>query len=222
MSTLIIPCLGRKIINEKPQYLNRHPNGKLLIERSIEGVFNEDHQKVLIVLLESDVIEYKAKDIILSELKNYPIEIVTLEKMTQGPAETVFETIKKAQLSGAIVVKDSDNYLKTQTAPNGNFVAGLDLNEWEHDVQNLKSKSFLIVNEQGNLLDIIEKKICSDVVCLGLYGFNKAEDFVRSYKHLSNSNYPISRLYLSHVISYLIGYYGRVFYCATTSEYENF
>ena len=36
MSTLIVPCVGRKIMNGIPQYLNRHPNGKLLIERSIE------------------------------------------------------------------------------------------------------------------------------------------------------------------------------------------
>ena len=41
MSTLIVPCVGRKIMNGIPQYLNRHPNGKLLIERSIEGVFSE-------------------------------------------------------------------------------------------------------------------------------------------------------------------------------------
>ena len=41
MSTLIVPCVGRKIMNGIPQYLNRHPNGKLLIERSIEGVFSD-------------------------------------------------------------------------------------------------------------------------------------------------------------------------------------
>ena len=35
MSTLIIPCVGRKFIDGKPQYIVRHPNGKLLLERSM-------------------------------------------------------------------------------------------------------------------------------------------------------------------------------------------
>ena len=55
MSTLIVPCVGRKIMNGIPQYLNRHPNGKLLIERSIEGVFSDKYRRVLIVLLKEDV-----------------------------------------------------------------------------------------------------------------------------------------------------------------------
>lgn len=221
MSTLIIPCVGRKTVNGIPQYLNRHPNGKLLIEHSIQGVFTQDYQKVLIVLISSDVTQYKAKDIILDELSQYPIEIITLEKMTSGPAETVYQAIQKANITGSIVIKDCDNYLKTQSIPSGNFVAGLDLNEWERDIHSLKNKSFLIVNEQGNLLDIIEKQIRSDVVCLGLYGFQKTQDFVKAYNNLNDANYPISKLYVSHVISYLIGYYGRVFCCVPSLEYEN-
>lgn len=221
MRTLIVPCLGRKIVNGIPQYLMRHPNGKLLIEYSIEGVFNTEYQRVLIVLLDEDVNEYNAKTVIECELKEYPVEVVVLTEMTSGPAETVYQTIKKANIAGSIVVKDSDNYLRTEELPQGNFVAGLNLNLWDRDIHNLRNKSFLIVNEQGNLLDIIEKKVCSEVVCLGLYGFKKAEDFIEAYEHLNDASYPISNLYLSHLISYLIGYYGRVFRYISCTEYEN-
>lgn len=108
--------------------------------------------------------------VITTELKRYPIEIVTIENMTAGPAETVYIAIKKANVSGSVVVKDVDNYLKVENVPQGNFVAGLDLNTWERDIHNLRNKSFLILNEQGNLLDIIEKKVRSDVICLDLNG----------------------------------------------------
>lgn len=221
MKTLMIPCLGRRIANGVPQYLNRHPNGKLLIERSIEGVFSETYEKVLIVLLASDVEDYTAKSIIERELEAYPVEIVVLDEMTSGPAETIYQTIKKVNITGAVVVKDSDNFLRTEIIPKGNFVAGLDLNTWERDIHNLRNKSFLIINEQGNLLDIIEKQVRSDVICLGLYGFQKAEDFVKAYEHLNDASYPISKLYISHVISYLIGYSGRVFHYVPALEYEN-
>lgn len=221
MSTLIVPCLGRRIVNELPQYLHRHPQGKLLIERSIEGIFSEEYEKILIILLKEDIEKYHADTLIREELKKYPIEIIILKNMTSGPAETVYRAIQKANITGSVVVKDVDNYLKIANAPQGNFVAGLDLNTWERDIHNLRNKSFLILNEQGNLLDIIEKKVRSDVICLGLYGFSKAEDFVKAYEKLNDASYPISKLYISHVISYLIGYSGRVFHYIAASEYEN-
>lgn len=221
MSTLIVPCMGRKLANGIPQYLNRHPNGKLLIERSIEGVYTEQYEKVLIVLLAEDEERFHSKAIIYHEVKKYPIEIVTLAEMTSGPAETVYEALRRTNITGAIVVKDADNYLRTEKVPQGNFVAGLDLNKWERDIHNLRNKSFLIVNEQGNLLDIIEKQVRSDVICLGLYGFKKAEDFIKAYEHLNDASYPITKLYVSHVISYLIGYSGRVFRYVPSLEYEN-
>lgn len=221
MSTLIVPCLGRRIVNELPQYLHRHPQGKLLIEHSIEGIFSKEYEKILIVLLKEDIEKYHADTLIKEELKKYPVEIIILKNMTSGPAETVYMAIQKANITGPVVVKDVDNYLKIADVPQGNFVAGLDLNTWERDIHNLRNKSFLILNEQGNLLDIIEKKVRSDVICLGLYGFNKAEDFVKAFRRLNDVSYPISRLYISHVISYLIGYKGRVFHYISAVEYEN-
>lgn len=221
MSTLIVPCLGRRIVNGIPQYLNRHPNGRLLIEHSIAGIWNDTYSRLLIVILKDDADNYQADTLMKTELSAYSPEIVLLDSMTSGPAETVYLALQKVNVTGSFVVKDSDNYLKTESVPQGNFVAGLDLNSWERDIHNLRNKSFLIVNEQGNLLDIIEKQVRSEVICLGLYGFKKAEDFKKAYEHLNDASYPISRLYLSHVISYLIGYSGRVFHYVNSLEYEN-
>lgn len=221
MSTLIVPCMGRKQSGGIPQYLNRHPNGKLLIEHSIDGIFSKNYDRILIVIPEEDVKKYCADTVIKKELQKYGVEILTLKNMTSGPAETVYTAIQKANITGSVVIKDADNYIKINNAPTGNFVAGLNLNTWERDIHNLRDKSFLILNEQGNLLDIIEKKVCSDVICLGLYGFNKAEDFVEAYKRLNDVSYPISKLYVSHIISYLIGYSGRVFRYIAASEYES-
>jgi hypothetical protein len=221
MSTLIVPCVGRRILNGMPQYLMRHPNGKRLIERSIEGVYSQAYQRVIIVILAEDEELYNAKKIIESEMKEYPIEVLTLDNITSGPAETVYQALKKCNITGSFVVKDADNYLKTDKLSEGNFVAGLNLNTWERDIHDLRNKSFLIVNEQENLLDIIEKRVRSDVICLGLYGFKKVDDFINAYEHLNDASYPITKLYVSHIISYLIGYYGRVFHYVGSLEYEN-
>lgn len=222
MSTLILPCLGRKFIDGCPQYLVRHPNGKLLIERCFEGIVPESYNQIIVALLQEDISLFGADKLIVSELsERYPIEVVALEHMTSGPAETVYQVIKQKNLIGPIVIKDSDNYISVETNSRGNFVAGLDLNEWERDIHNLRNKSFLILNEQKNVLDVIEKQIKSEVICLGLYGFKKAEDYVTAYEKLNDASYPISRLYISHIISYLIGYSGKVFHYISSTEYEN-
>lgn len=222
MSTLILPCVGRKFIDGKPQYIVRHPNGKLLLERSIEGIFPENYEKILVVLLKEDVKKYNVRVLIENEIgNNYPIEVVELPEMTLGPAETVYQAIKLKGIEGQVVVKDSDNYIRIPEHMTANFVAGLDLNEWEKDIHNLRDKSFLILNEQKNVLDVIEKQIKSDVICLGLYGFKKAESFITAYEKLNDESYPINRLYISHIISYLIGYSGKVFRYTSALEYEN-
>lgn len=221
MSTLIIPCLGRKIVNGLPQYLNFHPNGKLLIEYSIDGINKFQYDKILIVLLQEDDEKYDAISIIREKMKELPLDFLLIDKMTSGPAETVYFAIKNKDLDGQIVVKDVDNYLKIEDTYEGNFVAGLDLNTWNQDLYNLRDNSFLIVNEQKNILDIIEKKIKSDVICLGLYGFRYAKDFVKAYDRLNDYSYPISKLYISHVISYLIGYSNCVFHYVNSLIYES-
>lgn len=220
MSTLIVSCVGRELVNGVPRYLNRHPNGKLLVERSIEALFPMSFDRTLIVILEEDEKVYGAKAIINSCM-DLCVEVVMLHSMTSGPAETIYQTIKKANITGSIVIKDADNYLKIESLPNGNFVTGLDLNTWDRDIHNLRNKSFLIVNEQGNLLDIFEKQVCSDLISLGLYGFQKARDFEEAYERLNDKSYPITHLYVSHIIAYLIGYYGRIFHCVPALEYEN-
>lgn len=218
MRTLIVPCCGRRMIDDRPQYMARHPQGKLLLEKCIEGIKPEQFDRVLIAVLSED----KVKDSILAEMgEHYPVEVIELDKPTNGPADTIYETILRANVTGSVVVKDVDNYVAVDVVPDGNFVAGLDLNTWEHDIHNLRNKSFLIINEQKNILDVIEKQFRSDVICLGLYGFKSAERFCKAYRRLNTTDYPINRLYLSHVISYLIGYYDKVFRYIEATAYEN-
>lgn len=219
MKTLIVPCMGNKKIDGIPQYILEHPCGKMNLLRSVEGVWSNYYDKLLVVLGEDDVTKFPVEKIIRDTFKNYPLEIVVLNQKTNGPAETVYWAIRRAKITGSIVIKDNDSYIHAEV-PEGNFVIGLDLNLWDKDIYNLRNKSFLIINEQKNILDIIEKRICSPVISIGLYGFNHVESFMKAYERLNDSNYPISGLYISHIISYLIGYSNKVFRFVNAMEYE--
>ena len=57
------------------------------------------------------------------------------------------------------MVKDVDNYLKTEEVPQGNFVAGSYLNTWERDIHNLRNKSFLNCKSAGKSFRYYREKI---------------------------------------------------------------
>lgn len=221
MKTLIIPCAGGGLINGRPKYLSKHPDGTLLVRKCMQGIPEEIFNRIVITILKKDE-EYGAEELIKEaycDVEN--VDVVILPEETSGPAETIYQTIRIANISGEIVIKDSDNFLQVEQIKHGNFAAGLDLNEWNKDVHNLRNKSFLVLNEQKQILDVYEKQFKSDVISLGLYGFAEVSDFVFAYERLNDQSYPIKKLYVSHIISYLIGYSQKVFHYIPCLEYEN-
>lgn len=220
MYTLIVPSMGKKRIDGIPQYILEHPCGKMNLLRSVEGIWSEKFTKLVIVIGREENEKFPVERIIRDAFKEYPLELVVIDKETNGPAETVFLAIKKLGIKGPVIIKDNDSYVKANV-PDGNFVVGLDLNIWPKDIYNLRNKSFMIINEQKNILDIIEKRICSPIISIGLYGFKSAEDFESAYNKVNDPSYPITGLYVSHIISYLIGYSNRVFRFVEADEYEN-
>ena len=221
MKSLIIPCCGGKIRDNKPIYLLRHPQGELLAKKCIQGIFPETYDKIYITILKQDVELYDAKNILLNEFKNKNVEVVTLENATSSPAETIYETILRVGINGEFCVKDVDNYVQLENPVEGNYVVGLDLSRWTSPINNLRNKSFLIINEKNILLDIIEKKFKSDLICLGLYSFDDASEFVKTYESINDIYYPIEKIYLSHIISYMIGFSNKIFSYASSVKYDD-
>ena len=205
-----------------PTCLARHHDGSYLFERCVAGMNLNGIDRIIITVLERDNsafdIEHKIYDSPLAH-KN-KIEVCVLPEKTNGPAETVYRTIKLMNIDDRIIVKDVDNFVAVSAVEHPNFVVGVDI--FDYDVRNLKTKSFITINEQNNILDIIEKQIKSNYICVGLYGFQSAADFVKSCEALSDPNYGIEKLYVSHVITYLIGRYDRIFQYAKADQFESY
>lgn len=219
MRTLIVPCAGSRKVDGLPLFLNKHPGGMLLAKKAITGVFYQNYDRIIFSILKEDDENYHASEIIRNSIRN--AELVILKEKTSGPAETIYKTLEMAKIEGEFVVRDSHAYLELDKDYTGNFLAGLDLTKFEKPIENLRSKSFIVLNEQKQVLDVVEKHFCSDVISAGVYGFQSTSDFKMAYEHLSDPNYPISKLYVSHIISYLIGYKQRVFHASLISNFED-
>ena len=210
------------MIGSLPLFLNRYPDGELLAMKTILGVFPESYDRIVFAFLRETERAFGAGDRIKrANNDRFPVETVILDHETRGPAETVYETVRQASISGEFAVRDSHGCISVEKAPRGNFIAGLDLTQYARPIENLRDKSFIVLNEQGQVLDVVEKHFCSDVISVGLYGFRSSEDYLTAYEHLEDPNYPIRKLFVSHIISYLIGYMQRVFHSIRVSAFED-
>lgn len=220
--TLIVLCADQQICMQRPLYLNRHPRGTLLAAKALENIHAEAYDRVIYTVSQEDCVKYGAKEMLQNAMQGvYPIEIFTLVQRTSGPAQSAYMTIKGMNITGEVAIRDCTSAFSLSMDVPGNFVAGLDLGRYDKEVYRVRQKSFIVVNEQGQILDIIEKSFQSDVISVGLYGFESAEDFVTAYERLSDRHHPVERLYVSNIISYLIGYRQMIFNFAEADSYED-
>ncbi len=223
MNTLIIPCAGKsnRFPNMKPKWMLTHPDGSLMIEKAIQGLNTEIFDRIIITIVKPHNDKYDARLILEQVFKNNPkISICLLDDFTQSASETIYLTLEKMDIKGAFTVKDSDNFVKVKL-PNkiNNSITGYDIHK-HRNIENIPEKSFLIVNNQNIVQDIIEKKVVSNIICLGVYSFEDTEIFKKGYKDLLLKNIS-GEMYISHVISHIINKGLGIFEYFEASEYND-
>jgi len=223
MKNLIIPCGGTssRFPNMKPKWMLTYPDGELMIKKSISGLPIEKFDRIIITIVQSHIDEFDAYRI-LDQIFDFngenQYELLVLKDFTKSQSDTVYQTIKQKNIKGEVVIKDSDNYVLLDNLLDGNFVTGIDLQQFSKDVMRLKSKSFLMVNEQNIVMDIIEKQISSNIICIGVYGFSSSIELISAYEKLDDNS---EEVYISHLISYLIGLEREVFKYCLAKDYED-
>lgn len=223
MNTLIIPCAGKsnRFPNMKPKWMLTHPDGELMIEKALKQLNIEVFDRIIITIVKAHDEKYEAKLILNQLFQNNPkVEICILNDFTVSASETVYLTINKMNVKGSFVIKDSDNCVSTSIPKKiSNFIVGYDLHK-HPDVSNIPAKSFIIMNEQNIIQDIIEKKIVSNIICLGVYAFEDVELFKQGYNELIDKGIS-GEMFISHVISYLLSTKKHIFVNIEANGYDD-
>ena len=96
MASVIIPCAGlsSRYENTRPKYLLTLPNGQLFLEKAIEPYKDFD---IHVAILKEHEEKYNVINSFNKVYKDtdYKINFHVLDKLTSGPAETVYEVVKK-------------------------------------------------------------------------------------------------------------------------------
>jgi hypothetical protein len=186
----------------RPKWLLTMPDGKLMLEKAVEGLDISDYNRIVVVCLREHLDTYLTPESIKTVLVGigHPnTELCVLDEPTASQSETVALALELASVSGAFFVKDCDNKFSYRWN-GGNEVAVLDLNSV--GLIDAKNKSYVNVDALGNILNIIEKKVISNYFCCGGYGFSSSEKFLKHFRAIKSNQ----EVYISHVIySMLMG-----------------
>ena len=177
-----------------------------MIEMILEECTRNGYNKISIAIQKRHDKEFNAAEILqhLGEKLRVNLTILIIDGLSRGPADTVHQVINNHGLKGPIIVKDADNLVSFPkvTNKNGrNFIVTGSLRDF--NISDPHSKSFVKLDQRGLVQDIFEKQIISSDVCLGIYGFNQASDYLQSFTDISSIQLN-TELYVSMVVSNLI------------------
>lgn len=197
---IIVPAAGlsTRFPNMKPKYLLVDYKKRMMLELAVKPYIGR--YPITVGILRQHEEEYNATKQIRSYLGD-AVNIVILDSLTNGPAETVYNIIKQSGIDGSspILVKDCDSFF-SHDEDDDNYVCVSKISL--HEVlKKLASKSFVVSNDQNIIQRIVEKTVISDTFCVGAYKFRSAELFCESFEHLSSTNQEI---FVSHVIEYCL------------------
>ncbi len=201
---VIVPCAGRssRFPGMRPKWMLTHPDGNLMVKKAIEGLKNIKTKDIIITILKEHEEQYK----IIRGLKENigeDITIIILDKPTSSQSETVYLTLKKANVRESFFVKDSDNTFEVDNLDEDfNYICYSNLEDYEEI--NASNKSYLEMNKENIILKMVEKKIISTSFNVGGYFFRDVNKFMQYFKKLSVLSKNGKELYLSYIVQDMI------------------
>ncbi|RXJ68989.1 hypothetical protein CRV08_06040 [Halarcobacter ebronensis] len=153
--------------------------GKTLFEYSIESLPLEIADKIIFICLKEHE-AFNVSQFIKNRVNHPNIEIIALNSVTRGQAETVLFSKNHVDMNDEIVIYNIDTSFNSKKLKElllddnlkkdgvlGAFVDRSDDNKW----------SFAKLDQKGKVICTTEKEKISDYALTGLYHFSKAEDF---------------------------------------------
>lgn len=184
--------------------------GKMMIEHVLAS-FSSIEPHFILVLQEKFLQEQKEQ---LSQIqKSYPVEFVTVPKLTMGAAITALAAHKKINPAWDLIFADSDNiFSPTDVA---NFLAEVRKRKLAGGLLTFASDkpcfSYAQVDSQGYLVQTKEKEVISNHAIAGMYYFQQLEAFKDAVIDMVvEADLSKGEFYMSNVFNHLKKFEPRI------------
>lgn len=196
--SLIVPIAAHKSEYDKqlPHVFRLNEEGLPLCVEAVRGLDLNVFSSVYFTILRRHDEKYRISEMLRIQLERVNLghaKIVILDSPTTSQAETVFQTIKKENISGPFFVKDADCSFKAEIMPqNGIVVYPLE----KLSQVNPQHKSYVAVDDMLYITNTIEKRVIDHYFNAGGYCFDNASIYCSYYMRYAGQK----GLYLSHIV----------------------
>lgn len=198
--TLLLPCAGKsaRYPGVRPKWMLTLPEGELALARAAASVPRDAYNRIVAAIRAEHEERYGAVSL-LKRIFGQAVDVVVFDRDTQGPADTVAQMIRRAGVTGAVAIKDADSFFAPAPLPDQGFVALCDVRE-NPQMSNVGAKSFAVLNENGLVVEMIEKSLASNYVSVGLYGFGDAAAYLDTFAAVARAN-ETGEIFVSQVMN---------------------
>ena len=221
MRSLIVPMAGRssRFPNMRPKWMLTHPmTNRFMVTESILGLNLDFFDNIWFICLQEHEDKYQFMKGLVSELDEVGLRaksnIVLLPEQTDSQSETVYTFLSGQELEGFVFIKDSDGFYRCDVEER-NQVAYFDLNDMD-DI-NARTKSYIELDVNNVITNIVEKKVVSSTFSSGGYGFADAKEFCKTFEKLQDMD---GECYISHIIFEMM-LSGSTFYGTKTTDFKD-
>lgn len=226
--TLIVPMVcTNKPKNKVPlEFKYDNNTGQINCIKALEGIDLSMFTKIYFVLLYEHELKYHVAEKIAvarkfnKDLLDIEIIFKFLDNPTSSQAQTIYDTIVSYNITGPIFIKDADNTCTCSNPIKGNSVLVYPLEKTP--LVDPQHKSYVNVDDQNFVVNIIEKRVVSNLFNCGGYSFTDAELFKTAYEALLGYEDIVNHMYISHIIYWLILNKKARFRPVEATYYEDF
>lgn len=147
---------------------------------------------------------------------NTNIKFIKLEDQTKSQVETIYNAIIQSHIEGSIFIKDADNSFTLNKIPFCNSVCIYSIEDCT--VFEPQHKSYVSIDDNMLITNIIEKRVVSKYFNCGGYSFKDTNCFIEAYDHFKDYDH----VYLSHLIYYLMLVKKILFTPEIATNYNDF
>jgi len=196
-----------------------HPmSHRMMVTEAISGLNLDFFDNIYFICLQQHEDKYSFMKGFVAELDDAGLRaksnIVLLPEQTESQSETVYTFLSGYDLDGFIFIKDSDGFYRCDVEER-NQVAYFDLNDMD-DI-NARTKSYVDLDVNDVVTNIVEKKVISSTFSSGGYGFADAKEFCKTFEKLQDMD---GECYISHIIFEMM-LSGSTFYGTKTTDFKD-
>ena len=221
MRSLVVPMAGRstRFPKLRPKWMLSHPmTNRMMVTEAISGLNLDFFDNIYFICLQQHEDKYQFMKGFVSELDDAGLReksnIVLLPEQTDSQSETVYTFLSGYDLDGFVFIKDSDGFYRCDVEER-NQVAYFDLNDMD-DI-NARTKSYVDLDVNDVVTNIVEKKVISSTFSSGGYGFADAKEFCKTFEKLQDMD---GECYISHIIFEMM-LSGSTFYGTKTTDFKD-